>query len=150
MTNILRTSSDNKNFQTLIVLLDNDLYLRDGEDHSFYSQFNKTVDIKNIVLCFENNEPIGCGAFKNFDLDKIEIKRMFVRPEFRGDGIGYAILKELETWALELNYKSAVLETGKKQPEAIRLYQKAGYNIIPNFGQYENVENSICMIKQIA
>ena len=71
------------------------------------------------------------------------------RPEYRGLGIGLNILKELELWASELNYSECILETGKNQPEAIRLYQKAGYAIIKNYGQYENIENSICMTKAI-
>ena len=74
---------------------------------------------------------------------------MFVRPEYRGQGIGLKILKELESWASELNYPECILETGKKQPEAISLYQKAGYKIIKSYGQYLNVENSVCMAKTI-
>ncbi|MBN8788447.1 MAG: GNAT family N-acetyltransferase, partial [Terrimonas sp.] len=57
------------------------------------------------------------------------------------------IVNELEQWAKELHYTACVLETGKRQPEAIRLYQKAGYTLIENFGQYKNVENSVCMKK---
>ena len=74
---------------------------------------------------------------------------MFVLPGYRGHGIGLNILKELELWALELNYTECILETGKKQPEAISLYQKAGYMITNNYGQYKNVENSVCMAKVI-
>ncbi len=74
---------------------------------------------------------------------------MFVLPEYRGHGIGLNILKELELWAAEECYAACILETGKKQPEAIYLYQKAGYSIIPNYGQYENVENSVCMMKHL-
>ena len=150
MENICRTDSDNQDFQNLVILLDKDLQDRDGEEHSFYSQYNKTIHIRNVVLYYLDNDIIGCGAFKGFDDSKVEIKRMFVRPEFRGQGIGMEILNELEAWAKELNFKSTILETGKRQPEAIKLYQKAGYKIISNFGQYENVENSVCMLKEIA
>jgi GNAT superfamily N-acetyltransferase len=72
---------------------------------------------------------------------------MFVRPGFRGQGIAGSILRELEAWARELELESLILETGKAQPEAIRLYTKSGYEIIPNYGQYENVANSVCMQK---
>ena len=75
---------------------------------------------------------------------------MYVKPEYRGKSIGLYILKELELWAAELHYPATVLETGKKQPEAIRLYEKAGYTRIKNFGQYENVDNSVCMGKDIS
>jgi putative acetyltransferase len=149
-TTLKRTTSENSDFQNLVRLLDADLKLRDGEeDHSFYSQFNKIDKIKNAVVCYADDLPIGCGAFKAYDETSVEIKRMFVEPGFRGKGIAATILKELELWAAEINYSVAVLETGKRQPEAIALYQKAGYTIMPNFGQYENVENSVCMKKGI-
>ena len=149
MTSFTRTSSDNTDFHDLVALLDADLRTRDGDEHSFYAQFNKIVNIRNVIVCYIDGKPIGCGAFKEYDEKKVEIKRMFVSQEYRGQGIGLKVLKELELWALELNYSACILETGKKQPEAIRLYQKAGYTIIKNYGQYENVENSVCMAKAI-
>ena len=66
----------------------------------------------------------------------------------RGKGIASKILTELEIWCVELGYKKCVLETGKNQPEAIALYKKNQYNIIPNFGKYEGVENSVCFEKE--
>ena len=72
---------------------------------------------------------------------------MFVLPDSRGKGIAGKILKELENWAIELNYTACILETGRKQNDAIALYKKAGYNIIPNYGQYENIDNSVCLKK---
>jgi GNAT superfamily N-acetyltransferase len=144
-----RTTSDNADFKNLVTLLDQDLKIRDGDEHSFYAQYNKIENIRNAIICYVENKPIGCGAFKEYDINKVEIKRMFVLPDYRGQGIGFAILTELELWATELNYQESILETGKKQPEAIKLYQKAGYSIIKNYGQYENIENSVCMIKAI-
>ena len=149
MTTFNRTDSTNHHFQLLVALLDKDLQIRDGDEHAFYAQFNKIENIRNAVVCYIDDKPIGCGAFKEYEPYKAEIKRMFVLPEYRGHKIGLNILNELELWAAELNYTACILETGKKQPEAIRLYQNAGYTIIPNYGQYENVENSICMMKQI-
>ncbi len=83
------------------------------------------------------------------DADTMEVKRMYVTVNYRGQGIASVVLKELEEWAAELNYDKCVLETGNKQPEAIALYKKNGYKIIPNYGQYKNVENSICFEKEI-
>ncbi|HEY0459584.1 MAG TPA: GNAT family N-acetyltransferase [Pyrinomonadaceae bacterium] len=144
---IIRTDSANEDFQSLVRLLDEDLSIRDGAEHSFYAKFNKIDAIKTAVVAYENETPIGCGAFKELTDESVEIKRMFVRPENRGKGAAQEILTELENWAAETGFKSAVLETGKKQPEAIRLYQKSGYQTIPNYGQYEGVENSVCMKK---
>jgi GNAT superfamily N-acetyltransferase len=145
MLRVIRTNSQDKDFQELVRLLDEDLSVRDGAEHAFYAQFNKIDAIKNVVVVYENEKAIGCGAFKEFDANSVEIKRMFVRPENRGKGVAGEILQELENWARELNFQFAVLETGQKQPEAIRLYQKSGYQVIPNYGQYKGIENSICM-----
>ena len=146
--NLIRTHSDNADFRALVVLLDAELAVRDGADHSFYAQFNKVDAIRNVVVAYAGgDEPVGCGAFKEYSPDTVEIKRMFVRPEHRGRGIAGAVLSELEEWAAKLGYRECILETGFKQPEAIRLYEKSGYTRIPNYGQYEGVENSVCMKK---
>jgi putative acetyltransferase len=149
ITHFIRTNSNNTDFQKLITLLDADLRVRDGDEHDFYAQFNKIATIRNVIVCYVGDKAIGCGAFKDYDELKVEIKRMFVLPQYRGHGIAMKILNELELWAAELNYKDFVLETGKKQPEAIRLYQKSGYSVIPNYGQYKYIENSVCMMKTV-
>ena len=147
MIHFIRTDSDNKFFQALVRELDADLKIRDGEDHSFYSQFNKIDKIKYAIIAFDDEMPVGCGAIKELSNEAMEVKRMYVPLVRRGQGIAGKILKELENWAYELSYTKCLLETGKKQPEAIALYKKNGYQIIPNYGQYENVENSVCFEK---
>ena len=149
MINIVRTNSDNPDFIALVKLLDADLAIRDGEEHPFYAQFNKIDKIKYVVVAYENGKPVGCGAIKEYSPDTMEIKRMYTLPECRGKGIATKVLIELENWSLELSYAKCILETGKKQPEAIALYKKNGYKLIPNYGQYVNVENSLCFEKEI-
>ena len=150
MTQLLRTDSENKDFIELVRALDADLAERDGTDHSFYSQFNKITKIKFVVVAYENEIPVGCGAIKEYDTDTMEVKRMYVSPGNRGKGIATQVLTELENWAVEMSYKKTVLETGKRQPEAIHLYTGSGYRQIPNYGQYANMENSLCFEKNIA
>jgi putative acetyltransferase len=147
MIHFIRTDSENENFRSLVRELDADLKIRDGEDHGFYSQFNKIDKIKYAIVALDDEVPAGCGAIKEYAPDSMEIKRMYVPVNRRGEGIATLILKELELWAAELNYKKCILETGKKQPEAIELYKKSGYRIISNYGQYTNVENSVCFEK---
>lgn len=149
MNSFIRTSSDNKDFQYLVSFLDKELSVRDGDEHAFYSQFNKIANIRNVVVFYVDEKAVGIGGFKEYETGKVEIKRMYVLPEHRGKGIAFQILQELEKWAGELNYSECILETGKKQPEAIALYQKSEYEIITNYGQYENVLNSVCMSKLI-
>jgi putative acetyltransferase len=149
MLTFRRTDSDDKDFRDLVELLDAELKIRDGADHSFYSQYNKIDAIRNVIVCYDQDVAVGCGAFRQFETDTVEIKRMYVKDGARSKGIGHLILKELEKWAAELNFNHTILETGKKQHEAIKLYHKAGYQTIPNYGQYANVDNSICMKKAI-
>jgi|ERR1022692_5116294 putative acetyltransferase len=150
MISCIRTDSENESFQKLVRDLDTDLKIRDGEeDHSFYSQFNKIDKIKYAIVAFDNEMPVGCGSIKEYTPGTIEVKRMYVLLNRRGQGIASTILKELEQWAIELNFSKCVLETGKRQPEAIGLYKKNGYKMIPNFGQYENVGNSVCFEKKL-
>jgi GNAT superfamily N-acetyltransferase len=149
MSNLKRTNSDDPDFINLVALLDKDLAIRDGDDHSFYNQFNKTDKIKHTIVYYENDVPVGCGAFREKESDKTEIKRMYVHPDYRKKGIASAILKELEIWAKEVGYTYTILETGKNQPEAINLYQKLNYTIIPNYPPYEEMDNSVCMKKTL-
>jgi putative acetyltransferase len=146
---LIRTDSSNIDFQALVALLDQDLSIRDGAEHAFYAQFNKIDHIQHAVVAYLDEQAVGCGAFKPFAENTVEIKRMYVRPEHRGQRIAERVLVELETWARELNIIDCVLETGQKQPEAIRLYQRSGYALIPNYGQYVGVANSVCMKKTI-
>jgi GNAT superfamily N-acetyltransferase len=131
-------------------LLDKELQIRDGEDHTFYAQYNKIDKLKNVVIAYYSDAAVGCGAIKEYDISTIEIKRMYVKDEYRSKGIATKILIELELWAGELGYNKCILETGLKQPEAIRLYTKNNYKVIPNYGQYAGVVNSVCMEKVLA
>jgi GNAT superfamily N-acetyltransferase len=147
MITLIRTDSSNTDFLALVRHLDADLALRDGEEHGFYAQYNKVTTIRHVIVAYEDNVAVGCGAIKEFDAASMEVKRMYTPPEHRGKGIAVQVLHELEKWAEELGYKKCVLETGKKQPEAIALYAKCGYSVIPNYGQYAGVENSVCFEK---
>ena len=146
---LIRTTSDHPDFGQLVAELDAYLRVLDGDDHEFYAQFNKTSLLKNALIVYENEFPVGIGAYKEYDSQTAEIKRMYTRPDYRGKGIAKAIITELELWAKEEGYTTAILETGHLQKDAIGLYQKLGYEITENFGQYIGVENSVCMKKSL-
>lgn len=147
MLQLIRTNSDNPDFQKLVTELDKELKIRDGEDHPFYDQFNKIDAIRFVVVAYSGSAPVGCGAIKKFDHQTMEIKRMFVLKNQRGQGIATAILKMLEEWSREMKVQKCILETGINQPEAISLYKQTGYSIIPNYAQYAGVETSLCFEK---
>ena len=145
MIRLVRTISEDPDFRALVQLLDRDLAARDGDEATFYAQYNKVDLIQHALVAYRASEPVGCGAFKEYAADAVEIKRMYVAPAQRGQGVAQAVLGELESWAAELGYAAGVLETGLRNPEAIRLYERAGYVRIPNYGQYVGVANSVCM-----
>jgi GNAT superfamily N-acetyltransferase len=149
MFTLKRCDSSSRDFTALTELLDADLAHRNGKLQQVYSRYNKIQSIKTVVVAYLDNQPVGCGCFKPYGTDTVEIKRMFVKPDNREKGISKKILAEIETWALESGFTKTILETGSKQTEAIGLYNKSGYNRIDNFGQYAGIKNSICFGKTI-
>ena len=149
MIKLVRTHSENSDFIFLVKQLDAYLKITDGDEHDFYNQFNSIDTLKNTVIVYLDNEPVGCGAFKEFNQNIVEIKRMFTLSQSRKKGVASLILKELENWAIELNYSFCILETGVRQTEAVAFYKKNLYKIIPNYGQYKCVENSLCFEKKL-
>jgi putative acetyltransferase len=149
MIEIRRTRPDDPDFIGLVRLLDADLRERDGKEQAFYAPFNTLDGIRHAVVAYEDGAPAGCGAIKAHAPGVMEIKRMFTRPESRGRGAATAVLSELEKWAADLACGRCVLETGRRQPEAIALYVKNGYRPVPNYGPYAGVANSVCFGKEI-
>jgi putative acetyltransferase len=146
---IIRTNSENKDFIELTRELDAYLKITDEDEHDFYNQFNNTDVLKNIVVIYVDEIAVGCGAIKKFDEISAEVKRMFVSLEKRGLGVAQQMLQELEMCAKELGYQKCVLETGVRQVEAVQFYKKCKYQVIPNYGQYQGMENSICFEKEL-
>lgn len=148
MISIQKTTSDNPDFKHLTRLFDEYLVDIDGDEKDFFAQFNQ-IHLDYVIVYYENEIAIGCGAFKEYEPKVAEIKRMFVLPEQRGKGIAVSILKELEIWAKASGYQYTMLETSVRLESAIALYKKSGYKVIPNYGQYIGVASSVCMKKSI-
>ncbi|MDB5144105.1 MAG: family N-acetyltransferase [Mucilaginibacter sp.] len=144
-----RTNSNDPDFRHLVTFLDKDLQDRYGALQSVYDQYNHLNNLNTVLIAYSDQAPVGCGCFKKADNTSVEIKRMFVKRDARGQGIASTILSGLELWAWENGFSYAVLETGDKQHEAIALYKKLGYTVIPNYGQYAGMESSICMQKEL-
>lgn len=144
---LLRTNSDHPDFKYLTKLFDDYLVDIDGEQKDFFAHYNNKY-LENALVVYENDQAVGCGGFKEYDQDTVEIKRMFVHPEHRKKGIANLILNTIEDWAKEKGFQNFILETSPKLTSAISLYEKKGYKLIPNYGQYIGVENSICMKKE--
>src|SRR5262245_33979670 len=102
MIDLHRTTSEHPGFITLVRYLDTYLALIDSEEHAFYDQYNKIAALQNVVVAMDGETPVGCGAFKPFDENSVEVKRMYVLPEWRGKGVAAEVLSDLEDWAVEL------------------------------------------------
>lgn len=144
-----RTTSDHPDFRKMVNALDEDLNLRNGDIQRQYDQYNRIDKIKHAIVIYFEGNPVGCGCFKRFDNDTVEMKRMFVLPAMRGKQLAARMLQELEKWAVEEGNTTAVLETGRRQVEAQRLYSIAGYSRTENYGQYSGMEDSICYRKEL-
>jgi putative acetyltransferase len=145
----IRTTSDHPDFRTMVISLDEDLNLRNGDIQRQYDRYNKIDQIKHAIVIYLEDKPVGCGCFKRFDDHSVEMKRMFVLPELRGQQLAARMLQELENWAAEEGNTTAVLETGRRQVEAQRLYSIAGYSKIQNYGQYVGMDDSLCYRKEL-
>ncbi|MDP2891177.1 MAG: GNAT family N-acetyltransferase, partial [Bacteroidota bacterium] len=97
----LCTTSENNDFRKMVNFLDEDLNQRNGDIQRQYDQYNKIDKIKHAIVIYVGEKPVGCGCFKRYDDETVEMKRMFVLPEMRGKHLAAQLLQELETWALE-------------------------------------------------
>jgi putative acetyltransferase len=150
MFQITRVPNDHSDLLALVALLDADLAVRYGALQTQYSPFNTLTSVDGAVVCSRNGLAVCCGCWRRYNAASAEIKRMFVRSEYRGTGAATTVLAELEKWIAEASHSRAILETGIKNPEAIRFYTKSGYERTENYGQYAGMENSICMEKRLA
>ena len=142
-----KTDNADPFFCQLTAQLDKELHARYSTLQSTYDKHNKIDPIATALLGYEDDKAVACGCFKKIDTQCVEMKRMFVVPKFRRQGFSSQLLRELEAWVQALGFSEARLETGKAQPEAIALYTKMGYRIIPNYPPYVGMENSVCMHK---
>ncbi|WP_428665625.1 GNAT family N-acetyltransferase [Runella sp.] len=146
---LLKTDAIHPDFRELVKLLDAHLEDKDGDKHPFFAQFNTLDAIKHAIVAYENDVAVGCGAIKAYSDAVMEVKRMYVKPEYRGQGIASQVLASLEEWAKAMNYSETILETLKAQTSVVAMYLRNGYEIIPNYGQYQGVESSVCMNKKL-
>jgi GNAT superfamily N-acetyltransferase len=102
-----------------------------------------------LVLRDDEGRAIGCGGIARFDDARGEVKRMYVVPDARGQGLGRRLLEELEAEARRLGYASVVLETGDRQQEAVGLYESTGFERIPCYPPYDSRELSVCYEKRL-
>lgn len=127
----------------------NAMYDTEGGTGDFHPD-DVTVPRSAFIIAWVDGEAVGCGAIRPMEDERYtEVKRMYVRPAFRGRGISRRVLVDLEQRARDFNYRYLQLETGVLQPEAIGLYESFGFYRIPNFGKYVGDEMSVCYRKDL-
>lgn len=146
---LLRTTNQDPRFTALTRQLDADLQERYGQQQEAYAAYNRLALLETAVIGMVDGQAVACGCFKPLDTHSAEIKRMYVRPEWRRRGFSEQLLVALELWARELGLTHLVLETGKGQPEALALYYKRGFVVTANYDPYIDLDNSICLAKSL-
>lgn len=150
--NFKRTTGQDKDFIENCRLLDMDLDRRVGKEikRDKYKKYNQLDEIQEAIVVYEDNKPVGGGAIRRYDDESIELKRVFVHTEYQGQGIGSKLVSLLIEWAMELGYQRMILETGELLAESCAVYQKLGFEVIPNYGPYVDMPESLCMAKDIS
>lgn len=146
---LLRAHAGNPDFRALTALLDAELAERNGSVQALYQSHNRIDPDVKALIALSGQQAVACGAFKEGSGRQVEIKRMFVLPAFRGQGLSRRVLAGLEAWAAQLGYLRAVLETGTRQVEAQQLYASAGYQRIEAYGPYADLPDSLCYAKDL-
>ena len=149
MHTLKRCTGADADFRAMVASLDEELNSRYGAQMEFFGPHNHSAAVQQALVIYADGLPVGCGCFKPFSADSVEMKRIFVLSAYRGRRLARALMAELEAWAHEIGYAFAVLETGILQPDAIRLYEAAGYDRIPNYPRYEDVKESFCFRKRL-
>ena len=146
-----RTDGKDKDFIENCRLLDMDLDRRVGKKikRDKYKKFNRIDEIQQAIVVYEGNKAVGGGAIRRYNDEDIELKRVFVHAEYQGQGIGSKLVSLLIEWAMELGYKRMILETGELLAESCAVYKKLGFQVIPNYGPYVDMEESLCMAKEL-
>lgn len=147
----VKTNGKDENFVKLCRKLDDQLNANVGEvtQKKQYDKFNGLEHIHDVFIVYEGDKAIGCGSYKAYDEESAELKRVFLDQCARGKGIAKELLRRLEADARINGFRYMVLETGAVLKDAIGLYTKSGYKVIPNYGPLTDLPQSICMRKKL-
>ncbi|MEU2613567.1 GNAT family N-acetyltransferase [Micromonospora sp. NPDC007271] len=122
--------------------------LRDA-DGGLPGQASTTHDDIRYLVAVAAGRAVGCGGIQALDADTGELKRMYVRPAYRGRGIARQLLAALEELAYQQGHTTVCLETGTYLPAAIALYRSCGYQPVPVYGEYVGNPYSVCFAKRL-
>ena len=107
--------------------------------------YNLSDTISDVLIAYINGKPVGCAGLKKYSVSDVEIKRVWVEPESRGQKIASRMMNIIEEKARQMNYKRAILQTRPIMLDAVGLYERRGYSFIDNYPPYDRLEGAICM-----
>ena len=111
--------------------------------------YNLSESISDVLIASVDGVAVGCAGLKAYSDSDVEIKRVWVDPEFRGNHISSAMMDALEQRAAELGFGRAILQTRPQMEAAVHLYTKRGYELIDNYPPYDKLEGAICFAKRL-
>ena len=150
LVEIRRESFDSPTAAQLLSELDADLAQRYGDgEHVLADAPEFEPPSGQFVVLYVDGVALACGGYRRLDDETAELKRMYVRPAGRRQGLARKVLAELEADAAKAGYRQMWLETGMPQFEAVRLYPSAGYRPIESFGQYSWAPDQRCYGKSL-
>lgn len=107
--------------------------------------YNLSESISDVLLAYMDGVAVGCAGLKKYNDYDVEIKRVWVEPDYRGRHIATELMDRIEDKAREMGFKRAVLQTRPIMEDAVGLYEKRGYELIGNYPPYDKLEGAICM-----
>lgn len=145
------TDGENPDFAMLCGILECSLdeLVGGSFQRSRYEQYNHRDSIQDVIVVYRRGKPVACGGFKMYDEEHAELKCIFTDISCRGMGLDMEIVRRLEANAKMKGYKWCILETGKPLEAACHIYSKLGYKVMPNYGQYVDMPDSVCMKRKI-
>ncbi len=145
------TDGADPDFIALCAMLDAHLNALAGgeENRAEYVPHNALTHIHDAFVLYDKALPVGCASFKRYEEGTAEVKRVFVREDYRGRGLSRRLMEAVEAQAKRQGYRRLILETGRPLVSAIALYTNMEYQVIPNYGPYKCMGESVCMRKEL-
>ena len=111
--------------------------------------FNASSEIPHVLLAYQEETAAGCAGLKRYSETDAELKRLWVEPAFRGRHIAARLMDQIEEKALQMGFRRLILQTRPLMADAVALYEKRGYALIPNYPPYDQLDGAVCYAKAL-
>ncbi len=146
---IRQVSALSEDFRALAAALDAYYFTLVGDIQLKYAEPNRPENMNALLVTYDGNMPVACGAWKAVDAESAEIKRIYVRPEYRRRGVATALIRALEENAAATGCRKLILETAVDTTGSHQLYLSLGYKQRAYYGSPAGAENCLCFHKEI-